>query len=155
MAVSVICGHTGRSHAYHPSVVCRRARRKLDLVVAQQPPGSRRRAAGSAAAADVVLRHQRGLGNGANLGGIAGADRICQTLAAAAGGGGKTWHAYLSARGRGGQPAVNARDRIGAGLVQRQGRAHRPERRRPARRHARAGPARQQPDEGDGAEREG
>jgi len=34
-----------------------------------------------------------GSGKGANLGGLAGADRICQTLAAAAGGGGKTWHA--------------------------------------------------------------
>ena len=35
-----------------------------------------------------------GLGNGANLGGLAGADRHCQTLAAAAGAGSKTWHAY-------------------------------------------------------------
>src|SRR3954447_17957139 len=56
-----------------------------------------------------------GSGNGANLGGIAGADRICQTLAQAAGAGSKTWHAYLSAAPANGQPAVNARDRIGAG----------------------------------------
>jgi hypothetical protein len=56
-----------------------------------------------------------GSGNGANLGGVAGADRICQTLAAAAGGGSKTWHAYLSAAAANGQPSVNARDRIGAG----------------------------------------
>jgi hypothetical protein len=56
-----------------------------------------------------------GSGNGANLGGLAGADRHCQTLAAAAGAGGKTWHAYLSASAASGQPAVNARDRIGAG----------------------------------------
>ena len=56
-----------------------------------------------------------GSGKGANLGGLAGADRICQTLAAAAGGGSKTWHAYLSAAAASGQPAVNARDRIGAG----------------------------------------
>ena len=56
-----------------------------------------------------------GPGNGANLGGIAGADKHCQTLAAAAGQGSKTWHAYLSAAAAGGQPAVNARDRIGAG----------------------------------------
>jgi len=56
-----------------------------------------------------------GSGNGANLGGLAGADRLCQTLAAAAGGGSKTWHAYLSASAANGQPAVNARDRIGAG----------------------------------------
>jgi hypothetical protein len=56
-----------------------------------------------------------GLGNGANLGGLAGADRHCQTLAAAAGAGSKTWHAYLSAAAASGQPAVNARDRIGSG----------------------------------------
>jgi hypothetical protein len=56
-----------------------------------------------------------GLGNGANLGGIAGADKHCQTLGAAGGQGGKTWHAYLSTAAAGGQPAVNARDRIGAG----------------------------------------
>jgi hypothetical protein len=55
-----------------------------------------------------------GSGSGANLGGIAGADRICQTLATAAGSS-KTWHAYLSAAAANGQPAVNARDRIGAG----------------------------------------
>ena len=56
-----------------------------------------------------------GLGNGANLGGLAGADRHCQTLAAAAGAGTKTWHAYLSTSASGGQAAVNARDRIGSG----------------------------------------
>jgi hypothetical protein len=56
-----------------------------------------------------------GVGNGANLGGVAGADKHCQTLAAAAGGGGKTWHAYLSTTAANGQAAVNARDRIGNG----------------------------------------
>jgi hypothetical protein len=55
-----------------------------------------------------------GSGNGANLGGIAGADRICQTLATAAGST-KTWHAYMSAAAANGQAAINARDRIGAG----------------------------------------
>jgi hypothetical protein len=55
-----------------------------------------------------------GSGKGADLGGIAGADRICQTLATAAGST-KTWHAYLSAAAASGQAAVNARDRIGAG----------------------------------------
>ncbi len=49
---------------------------------------------------------------GADFGGIDGADRHCQTLAAAAGAGSKTWHAYLSTSGAG---AVNARDRIGRG----------------------------------------
>ncbi|HLG58892.1 MAG TPA: hypothetical protein VI485_26335 [Vicinamibacterales bacterium] len=56
-----------------------------------------------------------GSGNGANLGGVAGADKICQTLAAAAGAGNRTWHAYLSAAASGAQPAVNAKDRIGTG----------------------------------------
>lgn len=56
-----------------------------------------------------------GLGKGGNLGGLAGADAHCQTLAAAAGAGDKTWHAYLSTQARGDQPAVNARDRIGSG----------------------------------------
>src|SRR5262245_3630260 len=51
-------------------------------------------------------------GKGADFGGLAGADRHCQNLAAAAGAGGKTWHAYLSTSGAG---AVNARDRIGRG----------------------------------------
>jgi hypothetical protein len=56
-----------------------------------------------------------GSGDGANLGGLAGADKTCQTLAAAAGAGAKTWRAYLSATAAAGQPAVNARDRIGKG----------------------------------------
>ena len=56
-----------------------------------------------------------GMGNGANLGGLAGADRHCQTLAGAAGAGNRTWHAYLSVSASGSQPAVNARDRIGTG----------------------------------------
>jgi len=50
-----------------------------------------------------------------NLGGLAGADQICQNLAAAAGAGGKTWHAYLSAQARPNQAPVNARGRIGQG----------------------------------------
>ena len=56
-----------------------------------------------------------GLGHGANLGGLAGADTHCQALATAAGAGNRTWHAYLSTQARPGQPAVNARDRIGTG----------------------------------------
>jgi hypothetical protein len=53
-----------------------------------------------------------GSGKGADLGGIAGADRLCQSRAESVGAGGKTWHAYLSTSGQG---AVNARDRIGRG----------------------------------------
>jgi hypothetical protein len=56
-----------------------------------------------------------GSGMGANLGGLAGGDKICQNLATAAGSRGKTWHAYLSAAAANGQPAVNAKDRIGSG----------------------------------------
>ncbi|MCC6393731.1 MAG: lectin [Bryobacterales bacterium] len=56
-----------------------------------------------------------GGGDGANLGGLAGADAHCQKLAAAAGAGGSAWRAYLSASATGGAPAVNARDRIGQG----------------------------------------
>jgi hypothetical protein len=56
-----------------------------------------------------------GPGNGANLGGLAGADKHCQTLGAAAGAGNRTWRAYLSAAAAAGQPAVNAKDRIGKG----------------------------------------
>jgi hypothetical protein len=56
-----------------------------------------------------------GMGKGANLGGLAGADRYCQMLAGAAGAGNRTWHAYLSTQAANGQPAVNARDRIGSG----------------------------------------
>jgi hypothetical protein len=56
-----------------------------------------------------------GSGNGADLGGLAGADQRCQQLAQAAGAGGHTWHAYLSTQTANGQPAANARDRIGKG----------------------------------------
>ena len=61
-----------------------------------------------------------GIGNGGNLGGLAGADNYCQTLAQAAGAGAnasgvKIWRAYLSTQAADGAPAVNARDRIGKG----------------------------------------
>jgi hypothetical protein len=56
-----------------------------------------------------------GSGKGADFGGLAGADQHCQTLAQAAGAGNRTWRAYLSTQATDGQPAVNARDRIGAG----------------------------------------
>jgi len=53
-----------------------------------------------------------GTGNGANLGGLTGADAHCQKLATGAGAGNRTWHAYLSTQGAN---AVSARDRIGNG----------------------------------------
>ena len=56
-----------------------------------------------------------GSGKGADFGGLAGADKHCQSLAAAAGAGGKTWHAYLSTQAVGSGGAENAKDRIGKG----------------------------------------
>jgi len=56
-----------------------------------------------------------GSGKGADLGGLKGADQHCQSLAQAAGAGKHTWHAYLSTQAADGQPAANARDRIGKG----------------------------------------
>ena len=50
-----------------------------------------------------------------NLGGLAGADAECQSLAAAVSAGNRTWRAYLSTQGSQSAPAVNARDRIGNG----------------------------------------
>ena len=55
------------------------------------------------------------IGQGGDLGGLAGADAHCQKLATAVGFGQRSWHAYLSTQPIDGQPAVNARDRIGAG----------------------------------------
>jgi len=78
------------------------------------------------AAVSIALRAQQaapmtffitsaGPGQGADLGGLAGADAHCQALAKAAGAGDRTWHAYLSTTAADGKPAVNARDRIGSG----------------------------------------
>lgn len=68
---------------------------------AQQPPGPM-----------SFFITSAGSGNGGNLGGLEGADAICEARAEAAGAGNLTWRAYLSTQGNG---AVNARDRIGAG----------------------------------------
>ena len=56
-----------------------------------------------------------GPGNGANLGGLEGADEHCRRLAEVAGAASRTWRAYLSTTGSAGRPSVNARDRIGRG----------------------------------------
>ena len=75
-------------------------------------------AAGGAVAQDTGLSFfitSAGPGNGANLGGLAGADQHCTKLATAVGAGNRTWRAYLSTSASGNQPAVNARDRIGSG----------------------------------------
>jgi hypothetical protein len=54
-------------------------------------------------------------GKGADLGGLAGADKLCASLATAVAAGNHTWHAYLSTVPSGGTSGVNARDRIGPG----------------------------------------
>ncbi len=56
-----------------------------------------------------------GPGKGADLGGLAGADKQCQALATAAGAGNRTWRAYLSQQPTANVPGINARDRIGKG----------------------------------------
>lgn len=73
----------------------------VGLAVAQPPPGP-----------PSFFVTSSGSGNGGNLGGIEGADRICQDRAQAANLGNRTWRAYLSTQGTN---AVNARDRIGPG----------------------------------------
>ena len=66
-------------------------------------------------AATTFFITSNGPGKGGDLGGLTGADAWCQALAASAGGGSRTWRAYLSTTATGSTPAVNARDRIGAG----------------------------------------
>src|SRR5690242_16896423 len=86
------------------------------LLLAQQPAAPAGGAQGRGAAPPPqpmsFFITSVGKGDGANYGGLAGADAYCQQLAAAAGRGGAMWHAYLSTQGAG---AVNARDRIGNG----------------------------------------
>ena len=86
------------------------------FVLAQQVPAPQTPAQTPAAQQPMsFFATSAGKGDGANLGGLAGADAHCQALAAAAGAGSRTWHAYLSANASGPQAVVNARDRIGAG----------------------------------------
>ena len=80
------------------------------LVFAQAPAGGRGPAAPPPPMNFFVTSAPKG--DGANYGGLAGADAHCQALGAAAGRGGVKWVAYLSTQGAG---AVNARDRIGTG----------------------------------------
>jgi hypothetical protein len=93
----------------------------FDYVLAQQPapaapaaPAAGGRQGGGRGAAQPMsfFVTSVGKGEGANYGGLAGADAHCTALATAAGRGGVKWVAYLSTQGPG---AVNARDRIGAG----------------------------------------
>jgi len=81
-------------------------------MAAQNPPAGGGRGAAAPPQPMGFFVTSVGVGDGANLGGLAGADAHCQKLASAAGAGNRTWHAYLSTQGAN---AVNARDRIGAG----------------------------------------
>jgi len=83
------------------------------IAVAQQPPASLQM--GGKKSVTRFFITSRGLGRGANLGGLAGADAHCQALAKAEGSGDHTWRAYLSTMATSTAPAVNARDRIGKG----------------------------------------
>jgi hypothetical protein len=87
-------------------------------VVGSAPPAATAAATAAprgAAGAMSFFVTSAGRGNGADLGGLAGADRHCETLATAAGAGQRTWHAYLSTHPAGGAAGVDARDRIGRG----------------------------------------
>lgn len=79
-----------------------------------EAPASDESAANQAAEMSFFITSS-GPGDGANLGGLEGADAHCQMLADEAGAGGRTWRAYLSTQATEGQEAVNARDRIGSG----------------------------------------
>src|SRR5690349_4225993 len=91
------------------------------VAFAQAPPAGQApaggRAGGPAGPASFFITSV-GKGDGANYGGLAGADAYCAQMAQSGGiptPPGRTWRAYLSATAANGQPAVNARDRIGAG----------------------------------------
>jgi hypothetical protein len=79
----------------------------------QSPPASR--AMGGAKSVTTFFVTSKAIGKGGDLGGLAGADAHCQTLAKAEGSGDHTWRAYLSTMATTTGPAVNARDRIGKG----------------------------------------
>ena len=89
---------------------------------AQEPPQTKEpapvaqsREMGGAKSVMTFFVTSKGPGKGGDLGGLAGADAHCQALAQAEGAGDHTWRAYLSTSARDGQPAINARDRIGKG----------------------------------------
>ncbi len=79
------------------------------------PPMPQSREMGGEKSVMTFFVTSKGLGKGGDLGGLAGADAHCAALAKAEGAGDHTWRAYLSASALDGQPAVNARDRIGKG----------------------------------------
>ena len=87
----------------------------VTTVAACAPSGEEGPADGPMEPSMTFFLTSAGPGDGAELGGLQGADAWCQTLAAAVGGGGLTWHAYMSSTATADAAAVNARDRIGTG----------------------------------------
>jgi hypothetical protein len=83
----------------------------VHLLLAQQPPAQQQVQPPPPQPMSFFIT-SAGKGDGANYGGLAGADAYCQQLAAAVGRGEAMWRAYLSTQG---PNAVNARDRIGNG----------------------------------------
>jgi hypothetical protein len=98
-------------------VGCRQAEAPppADGSTAEPPPPPKELSMGGAKSVMTFFVTSRGLGQGADLGGLAGADAHCAALAKTEGAGDHTWRAYLSTSATDGQPAVNARDRIGKG----------------------------------------
>ena len=92
---------------------CRQTPEPQQTKEPQQVPQSREM--GGAKSVMTFFVTSRGPGKGGDLGGLAGADAHCQSLAQAEGAGDHTWRAYLSTSASDGQPAINARDRIGRG----------------------------------------
>ena len=109
-------------------------------------PGRRSRCRSSSPASDGQRRQSRRPGR---------RRPHCQTLAAAAGGGGKTWRAYLSASAATAAGGQRSRPHRRRSLVQREGRAHRAERRATCTATRSSGAPRQQPHQGDRDHREG
>ena len=85
--------------------------------IAQQPPAAQPAPQQAQAPAQPMsfFVTSVGKGDGANLGGLAGADAHCKTLATAVGRGNVEWRAYLSAPPRTVEAQIHARDRIGSG----------------------------------------
>jgi hypothetical protein len=87
----------------------------LAVAVVLAPVGYLAQAQGAQAKTMSFFITSVGSGDGANLGGIKGADAHCAALAKAVGAGNREWRAYLSVQAEGSTPAINAKDRIGAG----------------------------------------
>jgi hypothetical protein len=81
----------------------------------ESEPVPQSREMGGAKSVMTFFVTSKGPGRGGDLGGVSGADAHCQALAQAEGAGDHTWRAYLSTSALEGQPAINARDRIGKG----------------------------------------